>query len=85
MRPTQDVPVEVRGVDLFRYLGQKYGESETVQIKCPFSGKPLPSVKIAFGSSDELYVKMEFSVQLCGAIVEHVRAAEDKVLRGRMR
>ncbi|OAF63045.2 hypothetical protein VC83_00146 [Pseudogymnoascus destructans] len=85
MRPTQEVRVEVRGADLFKFRQQKFGESGTVAIKCPFGGKPLPSVGIAFGSSNILYVKMEFSMELCGAIVEHVRVAEDKVLRGKMR
>ncbi|KAL5349006.1 hypothetical protein ACLOAV_006432 [Pseudogymnoascus australis] len=77
MRPTQEVTVELRGADLFRYLGQKYGTSGTVKIKCPFSGKPLPSVEIQSEPSKELYVKMEFSIELCEAIVEHVRVAGD--------
>jgi hypothetical protein len=59
-------------VDFLSFMQKHQQICPNLQMTCPVSGVPLPSIDIQFGSTPELSVKVTFSLRLCEKLIQHV-------------
>jgi len=78
--PASEAVVDLNLADILAFL-QKYHEvCPNLQMTCPVSGVPLPSIDIQFSSNQELSMKITFSVRLCERLIRHVMEGGDTMM-----
>jgi len=73
-QPPQSV-LDLKIADLLNFLQQYQTSCPNLQMICPLSGVPLPSIDIKLESSVGLSAKIEFSLGLSKALMQYVLAS----------
>jgi hypothetical protein len=79
--PASEAVVNLNLADILDFLQQYHQDCPNLQMACPISGVPLPSIDIQFTSNPELSMKITFSIRLCEWLIQHVMKERDTVMR----
>jgi len=72
---SSETVLNLKFTDLLGFLQQHGSSHASLQMTCPFSGVPLPSIYIDLESTLGLSGKLEFSIRLSEALVQYMRVS----------
>lgn len=68
--------VHLTFAQLFGFL-QNQASSANLQMICPLSGQPLPSIDLKLDSSVGKSARVEFSLRASEALIEYIRVSQE--------